>query len=36
MSEWIIAPNVGWPLLLRIYKDGMTVYTMELVEYSAR
>jgi hypothetical protein len=33
-SEWVIAPNVGWPLLVRVYQDGQLTYVMELVEYT--
>ncbi|HBG00873.1 MAG TPA: hypothetical protein DDW87_04785 [Firmicutes bacterium] len=33
-SEWILAPGVGWPLLVRVYNDGEVTYVMELVEYS--
>lgn len=33
-SEWVIAPNVGWPLLVRVYQDDQVKYVMELVEYA--
>ncbi|HBN96035.1 MAG TPA: hypothetical protein DDZ66_07025 [Firmicutes bacterium] len=34
-SEWVIAPNVGWPLSVRVYDEGDQVkYVMELVEYA--
>ena len=33
-SEWVIAPNVGWPLLVRVYESDQLKYSMELVEYS--
>lgn len=36
ISEWVIAPNVGWPLLVRVYSDGEVQYVMELVEYSRK
>ncbi len=32
--KWVIAPKVGWPLLVRIYQDDEVKYVMELVEYS--
>ena len=35
-SEWVIAPNVGWPLAVKVYEDDEVVYIMELVEYSRR
>ncbi len=35
-SEWVIAPNVGWPLLVRVYQDGQVKYVMELVEYNRK
>jgi len=35
-SEWVIAPKVGWPLLVRVYRDDQVVYVMELVEYSRK
>lgn len=35
-SEWVVAPDVGWPLLLRIYYEGEVVYSMELVEYDRK
>ncbi|HHT91740.1 MAG: hypothetical protein QM451_02330 [Bacillota bacterium] len=33
-SEWVLAPDVGWPLLIRVYDDGDVTYVMELIEYS--
>ena len=33
-SEWVIAPNVGWPLLVRVYQGDQVKYVMELVEYA--
>lgn len=35
-SELVIAPDVGWPLLIRVYKDEEVRYVMELVEYSRK
>lgn len=35
-SEWVIAPNVGWPLQVRVYQDGQVKYVMELVEYDRK
>ncbi|NMB02462.1 MAG: hypothetical protein GX971_13255 [Firmicutes bacterium] len=35
-SEWVFAPDVGWPLLVRIYEEDQVVYSMELVEYSRK
>lgn len=32
-SEWVVAPDVGWPLLVRVFQDDQVVYSMELVEY---
>ncbi|HHT69171.1 MAG TPA: hypothetical protein GXZ85_07950 [Firmicutes bacterium] len=35
-TELVIAPDVGWPLLVRVYKDDQVRYIMELVEYASR
>lgn len=35
-SEWVIAPNVGWPLLVRVYQEGQVKYVMELVDYERK
>ncbi|NMB19440.1 MAG: hypothetical protein GX979_01100 [Firmicutes bacterium] len=35
-SEWVIAPDVGWPLVVRVYNEGKLEYVMELVEYSRK
>ncbi|MDI9441465.1 MAG: hypothetical protein GX101_06315 [Firmicutes bacterium] len=35
-SEWVVAPNVGWPLSVQIYQDGEVVYSMVLVEYERK
>ncbi|MGB3993986.1 MAG: hypothetical protein WBM10_06080 [Limnochordia bacterium] len=35
-SEWVIAPNVGWPLSLTMYEDGEVSYEMVLVEYERK
>lgn len=35
-SEWVIAPNVGWPLQLIMYQDGEVVSQMTLVEYERK
>ena len=32
-SEWVLAPNVGWPLRVNVYQDGEVVYSMTLLEY---
>lgn len=34
VSEWVIAPSVGWPLYLKTYEDGQVTFVMELVEYA--
>ncbi|HBG08930.1 MAG: hypothetical protein ACOX46_00985 [Limnochordia bacterium] len=35
-SEWVIAPNVGWPLKLVMYSEGEVVSSMTLIEYERR
>ena len=35
-SEWVIAPNVGWPLDVKIYQEDKLVYQMTLKEYERR
>jgi hypothetical protein len=35
-SEWVIAPNVGWPLKLVMYSEGEVVSSMMLIEYERR
>lgn len=36
-SEWVIAPNVGWPLALTSYsEEGEVTYRMTLVEYERK
>ncbi|MCK9525395.1 MAG: hypothetical protein M0R49_05660 [Limnochordia bacterium] len=37
-SEWVIAPDVGWPLVVRVYnQEGDQVkYVMQLVEYDRK
>lgn len=34
VSEWVIAPKVGWPLYLKTYEDDQVTFVMELVEYA--
>ena len=37
VSEWIINPEVGWPLALKVfYEQGNVLYDMRLVEYAKR
>lgn len=35
-SEWVIAPEVGWPLRVQVYDGDEVVYSMTLVEYERR
>ncbi len=36
-SEWIIAPDVGWPLAVKVFdSDGNLTYSMTLLEYERR
>lgn len=34
ISEFVVAPDIGMPLLVRIYSGGEVSFIMELVEYS--
>ena len=37
VSEWIINPEVGWPLALKVFDEqGNVLYDMRLVEYAKR
>jgi hypothetical protein len=36
VSEWVIAPNVGWPLAVRLFQNEQVKYSMELVEYDRK
>lgn len=32
-SEWVIAPDIAWPLAVRLYQDGELFFQKTLVEY---
>ena len=35
-SEWVIAPDVGWPLAVTLYEHGEAFFSKTLVEYERR
>ena len=35
-SEWVIAPNVGWPLAVTLYRHGEPYYSKTLIEYERK
>jgi hypothetical protein len=35
-SEWVIAPEIAWPLAVTLYEDGEVSYRKTLVEYERR
>ena len=35
-SEWVIAPDVGWPLRVNVFQEDEVVYSMTLLEYERK